>query len=359
MAHIEDLQKTYLKTIQGAADLHALEEIRLQALGKQGEISLLMKTLGKMDPKERQEKGILFNGVRTQIATALEEKKAKLATAEMTKKLKAEGLDVSLSARGELMGSIHPLSQAQYELTEIFSAMGFHVAEGPDIEDDFHNFSALNIPPEHPAREEQDTFYFSKSTDKDADGETLLLRTQTSPVQIRTMQNKKPPIRIIAPGRVYRSDYDQTHTPTFHQIEGLFIDRNIHMGHLKRCVVDFCRAFFEIPDLELRFRPSFFPFTEPSAEVDIACVRRKGELILGEKGDWLEVLGCGMVHPKVLENCGIDPTEYQGFAFGLGIERMAMLKYGIPDLRSFYDTDNRWLRHYGFSAFDALMGGAK
>tara|TARA_R110002095_G_scaffold189872_1_gene167559 strand:- start:1316 stop:2383 length:1068 start_codon:yes stop_codon:yes gene_type:complete len=355
MIHIEDLQTTYLAAIKGASTLSSLEEIRLNALGKQGEISLLMKTLGKMEPKERQEKGVIFNSVRTQIAMALEERKAKLATAEMTEKLKAEGLDISLSARGELMGSIHPLSQAQYELTEIFSSMGFHVAEGPDIEDDFHNFSALNIPPEHPAREEQDTFYLPKGEK----GETLLLRTQTSPVQIRTMQSKKPPIRIVAPGRVYRSDYDQTHTPTFHQIEGLFIDRNIHMGHLKRCVVDFCRAFFEIPDLELRFRPSFFPFTEPSAEVDIACVRRDGELILGEKGDWLEVLGCGMVHPKVLDNCGIDSTEYQGFAFGLGIERMAMLKYGIPDLRSFYDTDNRWLRHYGFSAFEALMGGAK
>jgi len=355
MTDINDLQTTYLSAIKGAPTLTVLEEIRLNALGKQGEISLLMKTLGKMEPKERQKKGVIFNGIRTQIAAALEERKAKLAAAEMTEKLKAESLDVSLSARGELKGSVHPLSQAQYELTEIFSSMGFHVVEGPHIEDDFHNFSALNIPPEHPAREEQDTFYLPKGED----GETLLLRTQTSPVQIRTMQNKKPPIRVVAPGRVYRSDYDQTHTPTFHQIEGLFIDRNIHMGHLKRCVVDFCRAFFEIPDLELRFRPSFFPFTEPSAEVDIACVRRDGELILGEKGDWLEVLGCGMVHPKVLDNCGIDSTEYQGFAFGLGIERMAMLKYGIPDLRSFYDTDNRWLRHYGFSAFEALMGGAK
>ncbi|NCP62214.1 MAG: phenylalanine--tRNA ligase subunit alpha [Alphaproteobacteria bacterium] len=355
MTHIEDLQTAYLNAVKNAKTLPELEEIRLNALGKQGEISILMKTLGKMEPRERQEKGVLFNSVRTQIATALEERKAKLAATEMAEKLKAESLDVSLSARGELKGAIHPLSQAQYELTEIFSSMGFHVVEGPHIEDDFHNFSALNIPPEHPAREEQDTFYLPKGED----GEILLLRTQTSPVQIRTMQNKQPPVRIVAPGRVYRSDYDQTHTPTFHQIEGLFIDRNIHMGHLKRCVVDFCRAFFEIPDLELRFRPSFFPFTEPSAEVDIACVRRDGELILGETGDWLEVLGCGMVHPKVLDNCGINSTEYQGFAFGLGIERMAMLKYGIPDLRSFYDTDNRWLRHYGFSAFEALMGGAK
>ena len=355
MTDIETLQQGYLSSIQDTTDLAALEVIRLDAVGKQGKISGLMKTLGKMDAEERKTKGALFNEVRTKIATALEDRKSTLAAAELDHKLAAESLDVSLSPRAELKGSIHPLTQAQYELTEIFRSMGFHVAEGPHIEDDFHNFSALNIPPEHPAREEQDTFYLPKNEN----GDTMLLRTQTSPVQIRTMQNKKPPIRIVAPGRVYRSDYDQTHTPTFHQIEGLFIDRNIHMGHLKRCVVDFCRAFFELPELELRFRPSFFPFTEPSAEVDIACARRNGELILGENEDWLEVLGCGMVHPKVLENCGIDSTEYQGFAFGLGIERMAMLKYGIPDLRSFYDTDNRWLRHYGFSAFEGLMGGAK
>ena len=355
MTDIETLQESYLSSIQATTDLGSLEEIRVDAIGKQGKISGLMKTLGKMDAAERKNKGALFNDVRVKITAALEERKTILAATELEKKLASESLDVSLSAREELKGSVHPLTQAQYELTEIFRSMGFHVAEGPHIEDDFHNFSALNIPPEHPAREEQDTFYLPKNEK----GDVMLLRTQTSPVQIRTMQTKKPPIRIVAPGRVYRSDYDQTHTPTFHQIEGLFIDRNVHMGHLKRCVVDFCRKFFELPELELRFRPSFFPFTEPSAEVDIACARRNGELILGENEDWLEVLGCGMVHPKVLENCGIDSTEYQGFAFGLGIERMAMLKYGIPDLRSFYDTDNRWLRHYGFSAFDALMGGAK
>jgi phenylalanyl-tRNA synthetase alpha chain len=355
MTDITTLQTSYLSLIKNTGTLTALEEIRLDALGKQGKISILMKSLGQMDAGERQAKGMVFNEVRTTLTAALEERKALLAGQEMTQKLSQERLDVTLSARPDQEGSIHPLSQAQYELIEIFRSMGFHVAEGPHIESDFHNFSALNIPPEHPAREEQDTFYLPKN----AAGETMLLRTQTSPVQIRTMQNKKPPIRIVAPGRVYRSDYDQTHTPTFHQIEGLFIDRNIHMGHLKKCIVDFCRAFFDLPDLELRFRPSFFPFTEPSAEVDIACVRRNGELILGESGSWLEVLGCGMVHPKVLENCGIDPVEYQGFAFGLGIERMAMLKYGIPDLRSFYDTDHRWLRHYGFSAFEALMGGAR
>ena len=359
---IQSLEAHYTSAIESASTLDAIESIRLEAFGKQGKISLLMKTLGKLSPEERKDKGALFNKVRTELMDLLETKKTELAEAALNEKLIHEKVDVTLSARPEQTGVIHPLSQAQYELTEIFKSMGFYVAEGPHIEDDFHNFSALNIPPEHPAREEQDTFYLPNRTNGEGEknkSDVMLLRTQTSPVQIRTMTSKKPPIRIIAPGRVFRSDYDQTHTPTFHQIEGLFIDRNLHMGHLKRCVVDFCRAFFDLPELDLRFRPSFFPFTEPSAEVDIACARRDGELILGESGDWLEVMGCGMVHPKVLENCGIDPNEYQGFAFGLGVERMAMLKYGIPDLRSFYDTDYRWLRHYGFSAFDALMGGAK
>ncbi len=362
MSDIKALESTYSIAILEAASLNDLEVVRLKALGKQGEISLLMKTLGKMSPEERKDKGVLFNDVRTKLSKNIEQKKADLATQALTARLVSETVDVSLPERPEEAGAIHPLTQAEYELTEIFRSMGFHVAEGPHIENDFNNFSALNIPPEHPAREEQDTFYLPKREKEGVDGKilkTMLLRTQTSPVQIRTMMKKKPPIRIVAPGRVYRSDYDQTHTPTFHQIEGLFIDRNIHMGHLKRCVTDFCRAFFELPELKLRFRPSFFPFTEPSAEIDIECNRRDGELILGESGDWLEVMGCGMVHPKVLENCGIDSNEYQGFAFGLGIERMAMLKYGIPDLRSFYDTDQRWLRHYGFSAFEALMGGAK
>lgn len=353
---IQKLQDTYLGSIKTAKDLATLEAIRLEAVGKQGKISQLMKTLGKMEPEERKQKGVVFNQARAVVAEALELRKTELAESELNSRLAQEKIDVTLSPRAELVGSIHPISQALYELTEIFRSMGFWVAEGPHIEDDFHNFTALNIPPEHPARQEQDTFYMKS---KDESGAPMVLRTHTSPVQIRTMRNNKPPFRIIAPGRVYRSDYDQTHTPTFHQIEGLFIDRNINMGHLKHCVIDFCRAFFEIPDLELRFRPSFFPFTEPSAEVDIACARRNGELIIGEQEDWLEVLGCGMVHPKVLENCGIDSEEYQGFAFGLGVERMAMLKYGIPDLRSFYDTDIRWLRHYGFSAFEALMGGAK
>ena len=355
MRELEDLKLTYLAAIQNASDLGVLEKLRVEALGKQGKISLLMKSLGGMSPEERKDKGAIFNSLRTQVLEALEDRKALLEKEAMTRKLNAESVDITLSPRAERKGSIHPLSQAAYELTEIFRSMGFHVAEGPHIEDDFHNFSALNIPPEHPARQEQDTFYMPKN----AAGETMVLRTQTSPVQIRTMKMKKPHIRIIAPGRVYRSDYDQTHTPTFHQIEGLYIDKGVHMGHLKGCITAFCRAFFELPDLTMRFRPSFFPFTEPSAEVDIACARRNGELIIGENEEWLEILGCGMVHPKVLENCGIDPNEYQGFAFGLGMERMAMLKYGIPDLRSFYDMDVRWLRHYGFSAFEALMGGAK
>jgi phenylalanyl-tRNA synthetase alpha chain len=352
---IKSLEGGYLKAIEKAPHLQALEQIRIELLGKQGTISLVMKSLGGLDPEERKIVGATYNQVRDSISAALDVRHKLLTQEALIQQLAQEGQDVTLPPRQMGTGSIHPLSQAQYELTEIFKSMGFDVAEGPDIEDDFHNFSALNIPPEHPARQEQDTFYMPKNEA----GDTMVLRTHTSPVQIRTMQANKPPIRIIAPGRVYRSDYDQTHTPTFHQIEGLYIDTGVHMGHLKRCIIEFCRAFFEIPDLSVRFRPSFFPFTEPSAEVDIACARRGGELIIGEAGGWLEILGCGMVHPKVLENCGIDSTQYQGFAFGLGIERMAMLKYGIPDLRSFYDVDVRWLRPYGFSAFEALMGGVR
>jgi phenylalanyl-tRNA synthetase alpha chain len=245
-------------------------------------------------------------------------------------------------------GRVHPISQTTDELTAIFGEMGFRVAEGPHIEDDFYNFTALNIPPEHPARQEMDTFYLTEKRD----GSRKVLRTHTSPVQIRTMLAEKPPIRIIVPGRTFRSDHDATHSPMFHQVEGLVIDRSTHMGHLKGCLIEFCRAFFEMDDLPVRFRPSYFPFTEPSAEVDIGCSREGGGLKIGAGGDWLEILGSGMVHPKVLENCNIDPTIYQGFAFGMGIERIAMLKYGIPDLRAFYDSDLRWLRHYGFQALE-------
>jgi phenylalanyl-tRNA synthetase alpha chain len=266
----------------------------------------------------------------------------------MERRLEAERIDVTLPARPERVGRIHPISQTLDEMIAIFGEMGFTVAEGPDIEDDWHNFTALNIPPEHPARQMHDTFYLP---DQDG-GVPTVLRTHTSPVQVRTMTAQKPPIRIVAPGRTYRSDYDMTHTPMFHQIEGLAIDTDIHMGHLKGCLMEFARAFFDIDDLPVRFRPSFFPFTEPSAEMDIGCSRAGGELKLGNHGDWLEILGCGMVHPKVLEMCGIDSSRWQGFAFGMGIERPAMLKYGIPDLRTFFEADTRWLKHYGFLPLD-------
>lgn len=352
MTDIAHLREQYLEAIEKAQDLVQLEKFRVELIGKQGVISQLMKTLGELSPEERKEKGALYNEVRTALVEALESQKNDLEEKQLAAKLKQEKLDLTLPARPELQGAIHPHAQAMYEVVEIFKNMGFWVAEGPDIEEDYYNFTALNFPEEHPARLAQDTFFLPPQ-----DGKKMLLRTHTSPVQIRTMLKKKPPMRIIAPGRVYRSDYDQTHTPTFHQIEGFYIDRGVHMGHLKACLIQFCRAFFDQPDLDVRFRPSYFPFTEPSAEVDIACKRSGDELIIGGGEDWLEILGSGMIHPNVLKNCGIDPNEYQGFAFGMGIERVAMLKYGIPDLRSFYDTDIRWLQHYGFSAFEALMEG--
>ncbi|MDH3703998.1 MAG: phenylalanine--tRNA ligase subunit alpha, partial [Alphaproteobacteria bacterium] len=268
--------------------------------------------------------------------------------ASLEASLTGEMLDVTLPVRPERQGLLHPISQTVDEVIAILGEMGFTVAEGPDIEDDFHNFTALNIPPEHPARQMHDTFYLPEKPD----GSRMVLRTHTSPVQIRTMENTEPPIRVIAPGRTYRCDSDITHTPMFHQVEGLVIDKSVHFGHLKGCLMDFCSAYFEVPDLPLRFRPSFFPFTEPSAEVDIGCSRDGGTLKIGAGDDWLEILGCGMVHPNVLNACGIDSAEYQGFAFGMGIERLAMLKYGIPDLRTFFESDLRWLRHYGFLSLE-------
>lgn len=353
MTHLKDLEDLYLKEIQQAEDLQSLEDVRLKALGKQGEVSLLMKSLGKMAPQERQEKGVLYNGLRQGLMQAITDKRASLEAQALEAKLAAETQDATLPVTSRAKGRLHPLSQALFEATSILKEMGFSVAEGPHIEDDFYNFTALNIPPLHPARQEQDTFYFKA----DASGERKLLRTQTSPVQIRTMLQTEPPIRIIAPGRVFRSDYDQTHTPVFHQIEGLYVDKGIHMGHLKGCLIEFCRRYFDNPRLPVRFRPAYFPFTEPSAEVDIGCSRQGGQLLIGEGGDWLEILGAGMVHHQVLRNGSIDPDVYQGFAFGMGVERMAMLKYGIPDLRSFYEGDLRWLRHYGFGAFNSMMGG--
>jgi len=355
MQDLDHLRAEALAQIAAAATLDQLEAARVAALGKKGTISGLMKTLGGMGPDERKAAGAAMNAVRDEVATALDAAKALLDAKAMDERLSRERIDVTLPSRPEALGRVHPISQTIEEITAIFAQMGFTVAEGPDIEDDFHNFTALNIPAEHPARQMHDTFYFGERPE----GGRHLLRTHTSPVQIRTMLNGKPPIRVLVPGRTYRCDSDITHTPMFHQVEGLVIDETTHMGHLKGCLIEFVRAFFEVDDVPVRFRPSFFPFTEPSAEVDIGCSREGGELKIGPGAGWLEILGCGMVHPNVLRNCGIDPDRYQGFAFGMGVERVAMLKYGIPDLRTFFDSDLRWLKHYGFVPLDVptLSGG--
>ena len=354
---MDDLRQSYLSAIAAAADEPALEEVRVAALGKKGEISLKMRELGGMTPEERQVAGPALNALKDEIGAAIAAKKAALADAALDERLRTEWLDVTLPGRPRRQGTIHPISQVTEEVTAIFADMGFSVAEGPQIETDWHNFDALNIPGHHPARAEMDTFYMSR-----AEGDNRpphVLRTHTSPVQIRSMLANGAPLRVIAPGRVYRADYDQTHTPMFHQVEGLAIDRSITMANLKWVLEEFCRAFFEVDGVELRFRASHFPFTEPSAEVDIRCSWEGGTLKLGEGDDWLEILGSGMVHPKVLEAGGIDPREWQGFAFGMGIDRIAMLKYGIPDLRAFFESDLRWLRHYGFASLDVptLHGG--
>ncbi len=412
------LTRKWEAAVAAAASVEALEAIRVEALGKKGEITGLMKRLAGMAPDERKAAGQRFNQVKDAVAAAIEARKALLGEAAIDARLASEKLDMTLPVAPSREGRLHPISQTIDEIIAIFGEMGFKVAEGPDIEDDFHNFTALNIPPDHPARQMHDTFYlgaadrgrptsptlgraeedrnsnpaalgaanedanskragsagvggaagaagvkerlFGKAaTPTDLEGRRLL-RTHTSPVQIRYMQAHKPPMRVIAPGRTYRCDSDMTHTPMFHQVEGLVVDETTHMGHLKGCLTEFCRAFFGVADLPLRFRPSFFPFTEPSAEVDIGCSRKGGELKLGNYGDWLEILGCGMVHPKVLEMGGIDSSRYQGFAFGMGIERIAMLKYGIPDLRTFFEADQRWLAHYGFAPLEvpSLVQGA-
>jgi phenylalanyl-tRNA synthetase alpha chain len=348
---MEDPQKlkgVALRAITTSQTPAEVETYRVQYLGRQGEVTQLMRGLASLPPEMRREAGASLNDVKNEIAAAIEAKAVELDRAALAGRLAAERADATLPVSPSQVGRIHPISQTIDEIVAIFGEMGFVVAEGPHIEDDFYNFTALNIPPEHPARQEHDTFYLPER----ADGSRLVLRTHTSPVQIRTMQQQKPPIRIIVPGRTFRCDHDATHSPMFHQVEGLVIDRTTHMGHLKGCLIEFCRAFFDVDDLPVRFRPSYFPFTEPSAEVDIGCSREGGELKIGAGGDWLEILGSGMVHPQVLRNCGIDPDEYQGFAFGMGIERVAMLKYGIPDLRTMYDSDLRWLRHYGFLPLD-------
>src|SRR5947209_2306204 len=342
------LPEEFARELAAADSLDALEQLRVKYLGRNGAITGLMRGLGGLPPEERREAGARLNALKDDITERLESRKSELGRAALSERLAAERADVTLPVSPAGGGRIHPISQTVDEIVAIFGEMGFVVAEGPHIEDDFYNFTALNIPPEHPARQEHDTFYLPER----ADGSRLVLRTHTSPVQIRTMQVQPPPIRIIVPGRTFRADHDATHSPMFHQVEGLVIDRTTHMGHLKGCLIEFCRAFFDVEDLPVRFRPSYFPFTEPSAEVDIGCSRRGGELKIGAGGDWLEILGSGMVHPQVLRNSGIDPAEYQGFAFGLGIERVAMLTYGIPDLRACSASDLRWLRYYGFLPLD-------
>jgi phenylalanyl-tRNA synthetase alpha chain len=349
MTDLADHEAATLQGIAAAGSLQDLDAVRVQALGKQGWISGLLKSLGGMSPEERKEKGPEINGARDRIAAAIAERKAELEAAALEQQLAAERLDLTLPGPPRRKGSVHPTMQVMDEMIAIFAELGFAVAEGPDIEDDFHNFTALNFPPKHPAREMHDTFFFSPGPD----GERKLLRTHTSPVQVRTMQSQAPPIRIIAPGRTYRCDSDATHTPMFHQMEGLVIDKGVHMGHLKWTLDTFIARFFETDAVTTRFRPHHFPFTEPSAEMDVQCDRSGGEIRIGQGTDWLEVAGCGMVHPNVLRNCGLDPEEWQGFAFGFGVDRLGMLKYGIPDLRDMFASDVRWLAHYGFSAFAA------
>ncbi len=348
---LDALERDALHSIAAARCTAELDSVRVAVLGKKGALTEKLQLLGKLPPEQRREAGQAINALKEAVTLALDARKAVLEEAELDAKLAAEQVDVTLPARGYDKGTLHPTAQVQYELLHIFARLGFAIAEGPDVEDDFHNFTALNIPDHHPARQMHDTFYVQG---KDEGGNPYVLRTHTSPVQIRTMQAYAPPLRIIAAGRTYRSDSDQTHTPMFHQIEGLVIDRHTHFGHLKGVLLQALQEFFEVASLPMRFRPSYFPFTEPSAEVDIGCKKGRDSVVIGAGNDWLEILGCGMVHPNVLAACGIDPEVYQGYAFGMGIERLAMLKYGLPDLRAFFDGDVRWLQHYGFGLLDRI-----
>ncbi|GGA41645.1 phenylalanine--tRNA ligase subunit alpha [Pelagibacterium lentulum] len=356
-ASLTELSATLSQEIAAASDDAALEQVRVSALGKKGSISALLAGLGKMSPEERKEQGPAINGLKNDIAAKIEARRSELRAVALEKRLASEKLDVTLPLRPAptATGRIHPVSQVIDEITAIFSDMGFAIAEGPDIETDYYNFTALNFPEGHPAREMHDTFFFNA----DEKGERKLLRTHTSPVQIRTMENQEPPIRVVMPGRTYRNDSDQTHTPMFHQVEGLVIDKQSHIGQLRWVLEEFLKAFFEVESVTLRFRPSFFPFTEPSMEVDVQCDRSGNEVKIGQGSDWLEILGCGMVHPNVIRAGGLDPDIYQGFAWGMGIDRIAMLKYGMPDLRAFFDADQRWIEHYGFRPLDlpTLFGG--
>ena len=355
MSELKTLESQLLAEVAAAADEAGVEALRVSALGKKGVISERMKELGKMSPDERKEAGAALNLLKDKVTEALAQRKSVLGEAALETRLASEKIDVTLPVRPQAQGTIHPVSQVWEEVVQIFGDLGFSVAEGPHIEDDFHNFDALNMPPDHPARQEHDTFYFNEKPD----GSRMVLRTHTSPVQIRTMLSQKPPIRIIAPGRTFRSDSDMTHTPMFNQVEALVIDETTHLGNLKWILQEFCKAFFEIDNVNMRFRASHFPFTEPSMEVDIQYSREGGVLKLGTGDKWMEILGSGMVHPNVIKAGGLDPDKYQGFAFGMGIDRIAMLKYGIPDLRAFFESDLRWLRHYGFRSLQVptLAGG--
>ncbi|GGA57548.1 phenylalanine--tRNA ligase alpha subunit [Nitratireductor aestuarii] len=358
MNDLDQLEKQLLDEIAAAGEEAALEAVRVAALGKKGSVSEKLKLLGSMSPEERQTMGPVINGLKTRVTDALAARRAELRDAAIAARLERERVDVTLPVARSAAerGRIHPISQVIDEIAAIFGDLGFEIAEGPDIETDYYNFTALNFPEGHPAREMHDTFFL----EPDANGERKLLRTHTSPVQIRTMETKKPPIRIVIPGKTYRADSDATHTPMFHQLEGLVIDKTANVANMKWVLTEFCKAYFEVSSLNMRFRPSFFPFTEPSLEVDIQCDRsRPGEVRFGEGNDWMEILGCGMVHPNVLRHGGLDPDEYQGFAWGMGIDRIAMLKYGMPDLRAFFDADVRWLDHYGFRPLDlpTLFGG--
>lgn len=358
MENIEDLKTQTLAQISNAENIKSLEEIRVSVLGKKGSMTEQMKNLASLPLEEKKQQGQRLNIIKNEIEHALDSKRTELSAKELNEKLLKETIDITLPIRDESIGRIHPVSKIYEEVVAIFGEMGFEVADGPDIEDQFHNFNALNTPADHPARQMQDTFYIPNPESNNFD-DSYVVRTQTSAVQIRTMEKKQPPIRIIAPGRTYRSDYDATHTPMFHQVEGLVIDKKTTFANLKGCLYDFIKAFFELDEIPVRYRPSYFPFTEPSAEMDIGCKKSKTELKIGAGNDWLEILGCGMVHPNVLKSCGINPDEYQGFAFGLGLDRLAMLKYGIPDLRTFFESDIRWLKHYGFMPLDesSMTGG--
>ena len=347
LVELEELEKQIEEKISNANNLQDLNSIRIEVFGKKGLITNHLKFLVELSENERKITGKKINDIKNKINALLQQKNKNLSDNEISQKLQKEKIDITLPTRPSEEGKLNPITQTIAEVTNIFQKMGFETVLGPDIEDDYHNFTALNIPPEHPARQLHDTFYLKGKNNK-------LLRTHTSPVQIRTLEKRKPPLKIIAPGRTYRADSDMTHTPMFHQIEGLCLDTNINMSHLKGCTMDFCREFFEIDDLPVRFRPSFFPFTEPSAEIDIGCFKDKKQIRIGNGGSWLEIMGCGMVHNKVLKYCKVDSNKYQGFAFGVGVERLAMLKYEIPDLRSFFDSDIKWLNNFGFSIFENI-----